>query len=123
MNLVKQFRGLRDVNSGTSHYWTQRLTAIALAPLGLWFIFSTLTMTGDNYYEYKEWLGSPINVALMILLLLMLFYHMKLGLETIIEDYVHNTKGKFLLLLLNKIAAICLALFGIFSLLILGFES
>ena len=123
MNLVKQFRGLRDVNRGTSHYWTQRLTAIALVPLVLWFIFSTFTMMGHNYYEYKEWLGSPINVALMILLLMILSYHMKLGLETIIEDYVHNTKGKFLLLLVNKIAAICLTLFSIFSLLILGSES
>jgi len=122
MKFFKQLRGLANVNEGTAHYWLQRLTAIALVPLSLWFIFSTITMTGISYSDYREWLSSISNILLMILFLIFLFYHMQLGLQVVIEDYIHSVQTKSVLLLANKILATCFALFGIFSSLILGFE-
>ena len=74
MKFFKQLRGLPSANEGTAHYWVQRLTAVALVPLSLWFVFSTITMTGISYSDYREWLSSNSNILLMILLLIFLFY-------------------------------------------------
>jgi succinate dehydrogenase / fumarate reductase membrane anchor subunit len=83
-------RGWGSAHEGTQHFLWQRLTAIALIPLCLWFVWSILHLaTGANQVELIRWLSSGINAAMVVLMLLAMFYHAKLGLQVIIEDYVH----------------------------------
>ncbi|MAV88863.1 MAG: succinate dehydrogenase, hydrophobic membrane anchor protein [Rhodospirillaceae bacterium] len=106
-------KGLGSSKSGTSHWWAQRVTALALIPLTLWFIYSTIKFVGMDLISFGAWLNEPGSVLLLSLFLIALFYHMQLGLQVVIEDYVHGEKNKVFLLLINKFAA---ALFAISSL-------
>ena len=106
-------KGLGSSKSGTSHWWAQRVTALALIPLTLWFIYSTIKFVGMDLISFGAWLNEPGSVLLLSLFLIALFYHMQLGLQVVIEDYVHSEKNKVFLLLINKFAA---ALFAISSL-------
>jgi len=81
-------RGLGSAKSGTGHWMAQRLTAIALLPLTLWFIWSLLCMAGADYATFTAWLANPLIAVLMSAFSLMLFYHAALGLQVVIEDYV-----------------------------------
>ena len=106
-------KGLGSSKSGTSHWWAQRVTALALIPLTLWFIYSAIKFVGMDLISFGAWLNEPGSVLLLSLFLIALFYHMQLGLQVVIEDYVHGEKNKVFLLLINKFAA---ALFAISSL-------
>ena len=106
-------KGLGSSKSGTSHWWAQRVSALALIPLTLWFIYSAMKFIGMDLFAFRAWLNEPGSVLLLSLFLIALFYHMQLGLQVVIEDYVHSEKNKILLLLINKFAA---ALFAISSL-------
>ena len=81
--------GLGTAKDGTSHWWGQRVSAIALLFLGLWFAVSLATMPGFNYAEAVTFIGRPFNSILLLLLSLSLAYHSYLGLQVVIEDYVH----------------------------------
>ena len=85
-----QVRGLGSARSGTHHWWHQRLTALALIPLAVWFIAAVIGLTGAEHARVAGWLGSPVAATLMILLIAATFYHFKLGLQVVIEDYVHT---------------------------------
>ena len=119
MSFFKQLRGVGFVNEGTSHYWFQRVTALALVPLSLWFVISNALLVGSDYLAYREWIGSVSNGILTIFFLIFLFYHIKLGLESVIEDYVHAGNAKFILLLANNIMNVFLVLLGVFFILVL----
>jgi succinate dehydrogenase / fumarate reductase, membrane anchor subunit len=106
-------KGLGSSKSGTSHWWAQRVSALALIPLTLWFIYSAMKFIGMDLFAFRAWLNEPGSVLLLSLFLIALFYHMQLGLQVVIEDYVHGEKNKIFLLLINKFAA---ALFAISSL-------
>tara|TARA_B110000444_G_scaffold131626_1_gene123606 strand:- start:1456 stop:1836 length:381 start_codon:yes stop_codon:yes gene_type:complete len=106
-------KGLGSSKSGTSHWWAQRVSALALIPLTLWFIYSAIKFIGMDLFAFRAWLNEPGSVLLLSLFLIALFYHMQLGLQVVIEDYVHSEKNKIFLLLSNKFAA---ALFAISSL-------
>ena len=106
-------KGLGSSKSGTSHWWAQRVSALALIPLTLWFIYSAIKFIGMDLFAFSAWLNEPGSVLLLSLFLIALFYHMQLGLQVVIEDYVHSEKNKIFLLLSNKFAA---ALFAISSL-------
>ena len=106
-------KGLGSSKSGTSHWWAQRVSALALIPLTLWFIYSVIKFIGMDLFAFRAWLNEPGSVLLLSLFLIALFYHMQLGLQVVIEDYVHSEKNKIFLLLSNKFAA---ALFAISSL-------
>ena len=81
-------RGLGSAKSGTSHWWMQRVTAVALVPLSFWFIkFLNLSLTAP-YQETIEWLTSPVNTVAVVALILAIFYHAALGLQVVIEDYI-----------------------------------
>lgn len=103
-------KGLGGSKSGTSHWWAQRVTALALIPLTLWFIYSTMKFIGMDLFAFRSWLNEPGSVLLLSLFLIALFYHMHLGLQVVIEDYVHSEKNKIFLLLINKFAAAILAI-------------
>jgi succinate dehydrogenase / fumarate reductase membrane anchor subunit len=98
---LAKVRGLGSAKDSTSHFIWQRITAIALIPLTWWFISSLLKMAVGDHEQIVLWLGSGMHAALLSLMLLALFYHSKLGLQVVIEDYVHSAFPKYTLLLLN----------------------
>jgi succinate dehydrogenase / fumarate reductase membrane anchor subunit len=115
-------RGLGSAKEGVGHWWAQRLTALALIPLALWFVGSVTMMTGADYESVRGWAASPVVGGLLILLIIATFYHMALGLQVVIEDYVGREGVKFAALILVQAAAIVLGLIGVLSVLLLLFR-
>jgi succinate dehydrogenase membrane anchor subunit len=113
-------RGLGAAKSGAAHWWAQRLTALALVPLTIWFICSALRLVGASHEEMLAWIGGPVPVVLFIALVLASFYHLSLGLQVVIEDYVHTEPARLISLLLTKGVIILLALTCLVSILKLG---
>lgn len=118
---LARVRGLGSAKDGVHHWWVQRLSAVALVPLGIWFVVSAINLKGASLAAFKLWLNAGANVFLMILLVGTLFYHLKLGLQVVIEDYVHDEKTKIVSLALNTFANILVGAYSIFSLLKVAF--
>lgn len=112
--------GLGTAKDGTSHWWGQRVSGIALAFLGLWFAWSLATMSGFGYAESVAFIGQPVNALLLLLLTMTMAYHSYLGVQVVIEDYVHGHGLKIVSLLLSRFAHIVLAAAAIFAILKLG---
>jgi succinate dehydrogenase / fumarate reductase membrane anchor subunit len=110
-------RGLGSAKGGTHHWWMQRVTAIALVPLVIWFVASMVGLIGADRATVVFWLKLPVPAVLMVLFMVTGFYHLKLGLQVIIEDYVHAECVKVSALLLNSFACIGLAAASIFAVL------
>ena len=91
------------------------MTAVALVPLTIWFVISLIVHSGASYEEVRAWIGSPIPAVLMICLIAAMFHHAQLGLQVVIEDYIHHEPCTIAMLLVVKGAAIFLGLLGIFS--------
>jgi succinate dehydrogenase / fumarate reductase, membrane anchor subunit len=109
--------GMGSAKDGTAHWWAQRVTAIALVPLTLWFAFSLLALP-DLYFEtVRTWLSVPISGFLAVLLVAVLSYHSYLGTQVIVEDYVAAAGSKVLILLLLKFLYVLCAGSGIFAIL------
>lgn len=87
---LARVRGLGSAKEGVQHWWMQRMTAVALVPLVLWFVISLIAHLGAPREELIAWLSSPVAATLMVALLVAVFYHAKLGIQVIIEDYVHG---------------------------------
>ena len=118
---IGRVRGLGSAKEGTAHWWAQRVTAIALVPLVIWFVVSVISMVGADLAAMKAWVGHPISAVLLVLLIAATFHHGQLGLQVVIEDYVHTEWVKIALLLIVKAAALILALLGIFAVLKIAF--
>ena len=110
-------RGLGTAKEGVQHWWMQRLTAIALIPLTLWFIISIATLNNASYTETVNWLSIPLVSIFMILLVSATLYHALLGVQVVVEDYIHQEGLKFLLLIGLKFIFLVLGVVAIFSLL------
>jgi succinate dehydrogenase / fumarate reductase membrane anchor subunit len=110
-------RGLGSSKSGVDHWWGQRLSAIALAPLLLWFIASIVNILGADYATAVAWIREPWTTILLVILIGTLFYHSQLGLRVIVEDYVHTEWLLIATLLLLKFLNILIALIGIYAVL------
>ncbi|MDX1606400.1 MAG: succinate dehydrogenase, hydrophobic membrane anchor protein, partial [Candidatus Competibacterales bacterium] len=102
-------RGLGSAKEGVQHWWAQRVTAVALVPLTLWFVVSLLSIADADHATVVAWIGAPLNSALLVLLLVAVFYHAVLGLQVVIEDYIHSEGRKFAVLLAVKFALALLA--------------
>lgn len=89
--------GLGSARSGVEQWWRERVTAIALAPLAIWFAAAIIAHMGGDYAALIAWLRTPIATLMMVLLLMALFYHTALGLEVVIEDYIHSRLKPFVL--------------------------
>ena len=99
-------RGLtRHKQSGAQHWRGQRLSALILAPLMLWFVFSALGLVGADHYTFVTWLSSPVNASLMVLLVATLFFHSQQGMKVIIEDYIHDAALRLAALVVLKVFA------------------
>ena len=114
-------RGLGSAKDGTSHWWAQRITAVALLPLSIWLVFSLISLVGVDRDGFKVWLDSPGSFVLMILFLIALFYHMQLGLQVVIEDYVHSKGSLLFLIIFNKLFCWTVGLAGVFAILKITF--
>jgi succinate dehydrogenase / fumarate reductase membrane anchor subunit len=110
-------RGLGSAKEGTAHWWQQRVTAIALIPLSIWFIASAIGLAGSHYEHFQLWISIPGNAVLMLLMLLFLFHHAQLGLQVVIEDYVHDRGAQIAMLLLVKGTCLLLGVFSAFAVL------
>ncbi|MEM7541495.1 MAG: succinate dehydrogenase, hydrophobic membrane anchor protein [Pseudomonadota bacterium] len=95
------------------HWSHQRLTAIALIPLVLWLVISLLSQFAAPYESVVSWISSPVVTVLFIVLFVVMFYHAKLGLQVVIEDYIHTDKTKVAVLLFTKFATIAGAIAGV----------
>jgi succinate dehydrogenase / fumarate reductase membrane anchor subunit len=116
-------RGLGAAHGGVGHWKLQRLTAMSNAVLVLWFIFSAMALAGASYAEVRAWLASPLAATLMILLVISVFYHAPLGLQVIIEDYVHHPGMRIAALVLVRLVAAGLAVACIVAILTVAFGS
>ena len=115
-------QGLGSAHSGVGHFWKQRVSAVALIPLALWFAIAAVGLVGASYAGVLAFLNNPVNAVLMAAFVLIGLYHMALGLQEVILDYVPHPGFRFFLMLINYTFAIALAAASIFALLrIVGF--
>jgi len=114
-------RGLGSAREGAGHWWAQRLTAVALVPLCLWFAVGLVGLIGADHVTVRAWIGMPVNAALLVVLLVATLHHAQLGLQVVIEDYVHHEGVKIAGIMAVKFAAILLGLAGVFAALKISF--
>ena len=112
--------GLGTAKDGTAHWWGQRVSAVALLILGIWFAFVLATANGFSHAEVTATLGRPMNNILMLLLSVTIAYHSYLGVQVVIEDYIHAPGAKLLMLLFSRFAHVLLVVTAVYSLLRIG---
>ena len=112
--------GRGSAGEGVGHWWLQRVTAVALIPLTLWFSVSLLGKSLQSYEIMSEWLGRPWVAVGTILLSLTLAWHSKLGVQVVIEDYVRGKGAKTALLLLSIFVHAAAAITAVFAVLLLA---
>ncbi len=114
-------RGLGSAKEGTGHFWQQRLTALANVPLTIFFVLLVIILAGDKYRVVAATLSSPVIAILLLLAILSVVTHMRLGMQVIIEDYVHGETNKILLIMLNTFFCAIVGLSAAFAVLKLAF--
>jgi len=120
---LKKARGLGSAKDGVHHWWLQRLTAIALVPLTLWLVFSVAAMTGSDYAAVSTWFAQPFTTAMLTLFVFTAFYHAALGLQVVIEDYIHCEAAKFAALIAMKLLLALLGTVSVIAILRVAFTS
>lgn len=113
-------RGLGSAKSGVAGWQAMHWTSIALVPLTLWFIWNVVRLAGAPRQAVLDWMSGPVVVVLMLCLVVTTFYHMALGLQSVIEDYIHAEAVRFPVLLAMRAAAVLLALTALVSVLRMG---
>jgi succinate dehydrogenase / fumarate reductase membrane anchor subunit len=114
-------RGLGSAKDGTAHWWAQRVTAVAMVPLSLWFVASIAANTGADHAAFAAWIGHPLVAIVMLLVVLAGFHHAQLGIQVVIEDYVHTEWLKIASIMVVKLAAVALGVGAAFAILKLAF--
>lgn len=110
-------RGLGSAKQGTHHFWIQRVTAVALIPLVLWFVYSIAQLPSGDYEAVRWWVHAPSVAVALVLFISCVLYHSLLGVQVVIEDYVAGEGAKIVALLLSKFAHVIAAVAGIFAVL------
>ncbi|MEM7408070.1 MAG: succinate dehydrogenase, hydrophobic membrane anchor protein [Pseudomonadota bacterium] len=105
-------RGLGSAKEGTHHFWWQRVTAIALVPLTIWFVAIVIAVIGADYETARATIAHPVSAAMMLAFIAATFHHAQSGLQVVIEDYIHIEWLKITLLLTVKFLAV---IFGLLS--------
>ena len=109
--------GLGSAKEGVEHWWLQRITAVALVPLSLWFVIAIIRLVGADSDGVRDWVGNPLPAILLVLLLIASFYHAALGLQVVIEDYVHAELTKLGLVITVRLVCFAFAVAGILAVL------
>jgi succinate dehydrogenase / fumarate reductase membrane anchor subunit len=118
---VGRARGLGAAKEGAAHWWGQRISAIALVPLTLWFVITVIGLSRADYDTIVAWYDNPGNATLMLLLVFTVFYHGQLGLQVVIEDYVHSEMTKTASLIALRLVTYLLGTFCVVSVLKVAF--
>jgi succinate dehydrogenase / fumarate reductase membrane anchor subunit len=113
--------GLGSAKEGVEHWWRQRTTALLLVPLTLWFVIEVIRLVGADRAAMIAWMHNPLVVVFAILLIAATFYHAALGLQVVIEDYVHGEAAKLATLLVMRLLCIIFVLRGVLAVLTLAF--
>jgi len=113
---LRKVRGLGSAHEGTGHFWRQRLTAVANVPLVLFFVGLLVSLNGAAYSEVRATLANPLVTLVLLLALLSVLYHMRLGMQVVIEDYVHDDLLKVALVMLNIFFALAVGVAAAFAL-------
>ncbi len=118
---LSQARGLGSAKEGVGHWWMQRMTAIALIPLSLWFVFSVARFPLLDYATMIAWIKSPLVAVALVLYFAAMFYHAALGVQVVIEDYVGNEGVKLVSIVLSKFALFAFGAAAVFAVLKIAF--
>ncbi len=113
--------GLGSAKEGTDHWWAQRVSGVALALLGLWFVAALAGLEGLAYGNALEFIARPLNGVLLTLLCITVAYHSYLGIQVVIEDYVHGPALKVVSLVASRFAHVLIAVASVYSILRIGF--
>lgn len=114
---LSRARGLGSARDGARHFWAQRLTAMAMVPLTLWFVFSLARIADGDYEAVRWWVSAPSVAVVLVLFLATAFYHAAFGIQMVIEDYVASGGWKLVIRVLTQFALAALAVASIFSVL------
>ncbi len=112
---LNKVRGLGSAKEGADHFWRQRMTALANVPLTIFFVVTLISLWGKDYAAVTSYLGSPVVGIVMLALVVSAMVHMRLGMQTIIEDYVHSEGIKVLCLMLNTFFVILVGLSCVYA--------
>jgi succinate dehydrogenase / fumarate reductase membrane anchor subunit len=107
--------GAGSAKDGTGHWWSQRVTAVALLILGVWFLLSLTQVAGFARPEVIAWIGRPWNAVMLLLLIAALAWHSSLGVQVVIEDYVHASFAKITMLLANRFGHVFVAVAAVLA--------
>lgn len=118
---VGRVLGLGSAKEGVSHWWSQRVTAVGLVLLGLWFACSLLRLGSFDHGAVVAWIGTPTHAVLLSLLIGTAAYHSQLGVQVVVEDYVSNKGWKIVTMLFVNFLHVALAALGVFSVLRIAF--
>ena len=119
---LARVRGLGPAHSGTDHFWHQRLTAVANVPLIIAFVFILIALLRRNHAAVVQILGSPLVAVILLLCIISVTAHMRIGMQVIIEDYVQDQRAKLVLLMANTFFVVAVALASVFALLMISFK-
>src|SRR5438105_11291492 len=114
---LARVEGLGAAHSGTGHFWRQRVSAVALIPLSIWFLYATLALVGAGRSLVVAFLHQPVNAIAMALFVIATLHHSVLGLQVVVEDYVHSEGWKIAVLLFNQLLAWIIGAVCLFALL------
>jgi succinate dehydrogenase / fumarate reductase, membrane anchor subunit len=109
--------GLGSARGGAEHWWMQRVTAVALVPLGIWFVLALVLLPDYSYATLRTWVSQPVTAVLLILTVISVVYHSKLGVQVVVEDYVHVKAVKVAGLMLSTLLHIAVAVAAAFAIL------
>ena len=118
---LSRARGLGSARQGVHHWWAQRITAVALIPLVVWFAISLIMLSGADYFVVRAWIGSPVVMVLLTLTIVIGLHHGQLGMQEVVEDYVHSEGMKLALIVLLRFTAVFFGLAAIVAILRIGF--